>query len=395
MNWQEESIWLSSAEVVGAEVALDIEGQEWLALNAASVLDAVVDAIVTMDASGNIQSVNQATEQLFGYSDTQLRGQKVTLLMPEPYRSSHQGYVENYLNSGKAQIIGVGRELSALHKDGYEFPIYLAVSEIPGQKYFVGIIRDLTEQKAAHTALAEQKERVAQVGRLATMGEMTASIAHEINQPLTAIAMYAQAVVRLLGKSNISDEKIEDAIHKISSQALRAGAVIERIQRFVHNESGERVETDLNQLISEIDHLAQGDARLHGVTLSLQLSDDLPAVLADPIQIQQVLLNLVRNGIDAMYEIDCRNGNTIIIHSCCVDDRYVEVSVHDCGLGVQQHDDQVFAAFQTTKPDGMGMGLAICKSIMEDHGGSIGFYNKEGNGAVFSFRLPIKYPDLG
>ena len=150
--------------------SLELEGQDWLKENAATVLDAVVDAIVTMNAEGDIQSVNQATEELFGYTANELAGQPVTVLMPEPYRSQHQGYVSNYFKTGAPRIIGIGRELAAVRKDGGEFPIYLAVSEIPGGEYFVGIIRDLTEQKAAQAALAEQKEQVAQVGRLATMG---------------------------------------------------------------------------------------------------------------------------------------------------------------------------------------------------------------------------------
>ena len=234
------------------ECALDIESQEWLAENAATVLDAVVDAIITMNVDGTIQSVNGSAERLFGYSANQLRGMPVTHLMPEPYRSQHQQYVRNYLSTGQAKIIDIGRELTAVKANGEEFPIYLAVSAIPGNEFFVGIIRDLSEQKAAHQALVEQKERVAQVGRLATMGEMTASIAHEINQPLTAIAMYAQAMVRLLNKPDTDIDKVRDAIDKLNNQALRAGRVIERIQRSVQNETSERQPTQVRQLVDTL-----------------------------------------------------------------------------------------------------------------------------------------------
>lgn len=376
-----------------AGVDLELEGQDWLKENAATVLDAVVDAIVTMSADGAIQSVNQATEQLFGYAAVELAGQPVTVLMPEPYRSQHQRYVSNYFESGAPRIIGIGRELVAVRKDGVEFPIYLAVSEIPGGEYFVGIIRDLTEQKAAQAALAEQKEQVAQVGRLATMGEMTASIAHEINQPLAAIAMYAQAVQRLLDRSDTDLGKIRSAIEKLNVQALRAGDVIERVQRFVQNEAGERQWVDLNQLILDIGQLAQGDARMHGIDLRLDRTEQLPEVMCDPVQIQQVLLNLIRNAIDAMFDIDCVHGNQIRVASQLIQG-YIQVEVTDSGPGVADGDGQVFTAFHTTKPEGMGMGLAICKTILEEHGGEIGYYNnadlEQGRyGAVFFFRIPL------
>jgi two-component system sensor kinase FixL len=364
--------------------------QQWLRDNALKVLDSVVDSIITIDDQGLIQSVNQATEKLFGYDESELVGQSLTMLMPEPYRSHHQAYVEHFLQTGDAKIIGFGRELVALTKAGEPFPIYLAVNEIKTEAgtYFAGIIRDLSEQKANQEALLEQRERLAQVGRLSTMGEMTASIAHEINQPLTAIAAYAQACLKLLEKDGDNIARVKDGLRKLNEQSLRAGAIIERIQRFVRQEGTEKELLNLNELMSDLVHLAAADARLHSVDLQFDLQADLPLVYCDPVQIQQVALNLIRNAIDAMLEVDCEYGNQVMVRTRVHGDD-IEVAVVDLGTGVADADQSlVFSPFHTTKADGMGMGLSICRSIMREHGGDLNFTNNEGHGCTFFFRLP-------
>lgn len=364
--------------------------QRWLIENAGAVLDAVVDAIITIDSHGIIQTVNEAAITLFGYTREQMVGASLSILMPEPYRSRHQSFVDRFLRTGRAQIIGIGRELEAVTADQRQFPIYLAISEIntPDETYFVGIVRDLSQQKAAEEALMEQRNRVTQVGRLSTMGEMTASIAHEINQPLTAIAMYAQASIRLLNQEPPDTARVLQALGKLSEQSLRAGAVIERIQRFVRNESGQREWIDINALLLDLRHLAAGDARLHNIELEFDLSEDLPPLFADLVQIQQVALNLIRNAIDAMHEIKCRNGNQVKV-ATKLQGASVEVSVIDSGTGVpdEQRAD-MFKPFHTTKRDGMGMGLSICKSIINDHGGTLQCENNALHGARFFFNLP-------
>ncbi len=370
--------------------------QQWLRDNALTVLDSAVDAIITIDAKGIIQSVNRATLTMFGYAKQELVGQPLAMLMPEPYRSQHDGFVERYLETGKAGIIGIGRELIAQAKDGRVFPIYLAISDIAedGQRHFAGIVRDISDQKAAQAALLEQQERLAHVGRLSTMGEMTASIAHEINQPLTAIAMYAQASLKLLERDDFDKEKLITAIDKLNEQSLRAGAVIERIQRFVRNESGQKELANLHTLIRDVEHLAAADARLHGIDLEFDLDPDLPDVFCDPIQIQQVALNLLRNAVDAMDEVGCQHGNTVKVGSASISDDLVEVTVMDAGTGVAKDQESlVFSAFHTTKASGMGMGLSICRSIIEEHGGSLDFANNDTHGCTFYFQLPIGSSD--
>lgn len=356
-----------------------------------AILETAVDAIIMIDEAGTIETFNTAACGLFGYSRDEIVGHPVTMLMPEPHRTDHDRYIRRYLETGERQIIGIGRELQALTKSGKRVPIYLAVSEIllQGRRRFTGIIRDLSEQQATREALSEQREKLAHVGRLSIMGEMTASIAHEINQPLTAISMYAQSSLKLIQRGDPDLDKLAAALDKLNTQSLRAGAIIERIQRFARAQESHRELVEINELLRELVKLAEGDARLHDVSITFDLESGLPAVSCDAIQIQQVALNLIRNAIDAMKGIDCRHGNALSITSRSLADGRVEVAVADQGPGVA--DDQaklLFKPFHTTKKEGMGMGLSICRTIIGEHGGELTFRNNTGAGATFYFTLP-------
>lgn len=376
-------------------VLLDITEQTRQWAENEAILQTAADAIILMDEDGRIEVFNDAASRLFGYSSEEIRGESVCRLMPEPFRSSHQGYVQRYLETGEQRIIGIGRELVAEARNGRRIPIHLAVSEIRhmGRRRFTGIIRDLSEQYAAREALAEQREKLAHVGRLSTMGEMTASIAHEINQPLTAIAMYAQSSLKLLQRPEPDLGRLAAALDKLNTQALRAGAIIERIQRFTRAQDVRREPVVINELLQDLLKLADGDARIHDVSVTLDLEQDLPRVEVDPVQIQQVALNLIRNAIDAMKDVGCRYGNALRISSRRRGDELLEVAVSDQGPGVP--DDQVgllFRPFHTTKEDGMGMGLSICRTIITEHGGELGFRNDPTGGATFFFTLPATLP---
>lgn len=374
---------------------IDITEQTLISAESHAILDTAADAIIIIDKSGAIEIFNQSASQMFGYTVAEAVGHDVSMLMPTPHRERHQAYIERYLDTHEPRIIGLGRELTGERKDGTRFPISLAVSEInlSGERRFTGIIRDLTEQYASRQTLAEQRERLAHVGRLSTMGEMTASIAHEINQPLTAISMYAQAGLKMLENQG-DPAKLKEALEKLNLQALRAGAVIERIQRFAKAQAGVREHVDLNGLLTDLLKLAESDARLHDIQLELELDDELPELLVDPIQVQQVALNLIRNAIDAMTEIGCPHGRTIVMTSRRTADDQLEVAVRDLGPGVADSQvDLLFTPFHTTKHDGMGMGLSICRSIISEHGGELSYFNNEGPGATFFFRLPIRHDD--
>lgn len=376
------------AEILGALV--DVTEQTIALAETSAILDTAVDGIIIIDEHGEIETFNQAASDLFGYRPEEVIGRSVNLLMTSADADSHNGYLSNYLKTGHASIIGIGRELVAQTRSGERVPIYLAVSDIQisGRRRFAGIVRNLTEQHAAREALASQREKLAHVGRLSTMGEMTASIAHEINQPLTAISMYAQASLKLLERDG-GTEKVKDALEKLSTQSLRAGAVIERIQRFARAQDSSKELVDLNDLVTDLLKLADSDARMHNIELALTLAPDLPPVFADPVQIQQVILNLIRNGIDAMNEIGCRNGRTIELETSRIDGELL-LEVRDQGPGVA--DDQselVFTPFHTTKKEGMGMGLSICRSIISEHGGELRYSNNDQAGACFYFSLPV------
>ena len=361
-----------------------------------AILDTAVDAIIMIDETGRVETFNSAAMTLFGYTQDEIIGQPVTMLMPEPHRTRHDDYMQRYLNTGEKQIIGIGRELEARTKTGERVPIYLAVSEIhlQGRRRFTGIIRDLSEQHAAREALAEQRERLAHVGRLSTMGEMTASIAHEINQPLTAIAMYAQSSIKLIQKGDADLDKLATALEKLNTQSLRAGAIIERIQRFARAQESQREPLNLNGLLKELVKLAEGDARLHNVEITFDLTENLPDIYCDPIQIQQVALNLIRNAIDAMKGIDHRNGNALVITTRPLGADQVEIAVSDQGPGVaDEQQGMLFKPFHTTKKDGMGMGLSICRTIISEHGGLLSYRNNPDSGATFYFTLPAGRPD--
>ncbi len=375
-------------EILGSLV--DVTEQTIALAETSAILDTAVDGIIIIDEVGRIETFNQAASELFGYSAEEVIGKTVNMLMTGSDASNHDRYLTDYLRTGKASIIGVGRELVAKTASGERVPIYLAVSDIQisGRRRFAGIVRNLTEQHAAREALASQREKLAHVGRLSTMGEMTASIAHEINQPLTAISMYAQASLKLLERGG-SDDKVKDALEKLNTQSLRAGAVIERIQRFARAQETTKELVDLNDLVTDLLKLADSDARMHDIELELTLADALPQLFADPVQIQQVILNLIRNGIDAMNEINCRNGRCIQLLTL-LDGGEVRLEVRDQGPGVAEDQSElVFTPFHTTKKEGMGMGLSICRSIISEHGGELRFKNNDQAGACFYFSLPI------
>jgi len=374
-------------EMMGSLV--DVTDQTIAAAETQAILETAVDGIVIIDERGRIQTFNQAATELFGYPADAVIGKSINMLMTDADATRHDGYLSNYLATGKASIIGVGRELLARTAEGKNVPIYLAVSDIrlDGRRRFAGIIRNLTEQHAAREALASQREKLAHVGRLSTMGEMTASIAHEINQPLTAISMYAQASIKLMEREG-SEQKIKDALEKLNTQSLRAGAVIERIQRFARAQETSKELVEVNELVIDLLKLAGSDARMHNIELVLDLADELPILFADPVQLQQVILNLIRNGIDAMNEIGCRNGRTITLQTRLIGED-VEVLVSDQGSGVAEDQTELlFTPFHTTKKEGMGMGLSICRSIISEHGGELRYRNNTGAGASFYFKLP-------
>lgn len=358
---------------------------EWKAL-----LDAAVDAIIVIDHRGKIETFNAAAEVIFGFTAQEVTGKNISHLMPEPYQREHDGYIENYLRTGDATIIGIGREAQAKRKDGSVFPIDLSVGEIPtdDQPKFVGIVRDLTERKQSEEEVYQTREKLAQFGRLSTLGEMAASLAHELNQPLTAIATYTQACQRLIESGKSDNAEILAVLKKCNAQAQRAGEVIRRLRQFVRKRELGRQEVSCGEIIHDIAALAEVDARNSSIPLTIDVAEGLPKISVDAVQIQQVILNLIRNGIDAMMNMD-QYGKGISVAVSKFEDNQVRIEVTDHGSGItKEAEEHIFQPFFTTKSSGMGLGLAICRSIIESHGGVLGFRRNPSGGTTFYFTLP-------
>lgn len=354
-----------------------------------ALMEAVVDAIIVIDGRGTILEFSKAAIEMFGYEPTEIVGENVSTLMPEPYRSHHDGFLDNYRKTGKPKIIGIGREVRARRKDGSVFPIDLAVGEVADddEPRFVGIIRDISARKAVELEAREQRERLAHVTRLSTMGEMAAGIAHEVNQPLTAIATYANAGGRLLTAKTPDLAGLAEILEKLSAQAIRAGEVIRRLRHFVKKREGHYEVVSVNELAYETLQLAEVDSSHHDVELTLQTSKEDLSILADTVQIQQVMLNLIRNAIEAE-AMDAADKRSIIIRIQDLTD-LVRIEIIDHGSGLDANvKENLFMPFQTTKESGMGMGLSISRSIIEAHKGVLAYRANPRGGAIFYFELP-------
>ena len=355
-----------------------------------ALLDAAVDAVIVIDATGHIEAFNPAAEKLFGFSAAEVLGRNVSMLMPEPDRSAHDGYMRRYLETGEARIIGIGREVQGQRRDGSTFPGALSVGRVAGAEppRFVGFIHDLTARVAAEQEIAQARERLMHVSRLSTMGEMAAGLAHEINQPLAAITTYAQACQHLMSQGAAADsEEIRESLVQISKQALRAGEVIRRLRAFVSNREVRPERVDCNRLLDDLAMLARPDSRANDVRLVFDVEEPLPPLMADPVQLQQVLLNLLRNAIDATLQGGAEQRE-IVLRAARVPEG-VEISVRDHGPGVEPGaETNLFNPFFTTKAHGTGLGLAISRTIVLAHGGKLAYRPAVGGGACFHFTLP-------
>ncbi|WP_339720094.1 PAS domain S-box protein [uncultured Paraglaciecola sp.] len=364
-----------------------------------ALLNAAVDGLIIIDKKGNIELFNSAAQKMFMYSSQEVLGKNIKMLMPAPFSREHDSYLSSYLSSGQPKIIGKGRKVKGKKSNGDEFPIFLSVGEVKDSSHtqFVGIIRDISEQEQDRIEAQENRNRLSHASRLSSMGELAAGIAHEMNQPLTAISSYAQASKRLLQSTSENNiEKVAAALDKICDQAIRASDVIDRLRNFVKKRVAQREYVELNVLIIKTVNLAKVDTRIldHKVILELEQVKK-PKLLVDPVQIQQVLLNLIRNGIDSMEHI---KGAPLIIKSQWISNELIEVSVKDCGLGMDaQTSGSIFSPFFTTKQSGMGMGLSVSQTIIHSHGGRIYFDTNQPSGCIFSFNLPataINHEDI-
>jgi two-component system sensor kinase FixL len=364
-----------------------------------SILETAPDAIIVIDDHGLIESYSKAAQRLFGYTAEEVLGRNVSMLMPSPYRERHDGYLRHYLQTGERRIIGIGRVVVGQRRDGTTFPMELAVGEVvaSGRRLFTGFIRDLTERQLNESRMQELQAELLHMSRLSDVGQMASAIAHELNQPLTAILNYVQAARRILQNKGLPvPPKAADAMDKAVGQASRASAIVQNLRNFIQKGETERRVEDLNKVVGEATALGLVGAKETGISVRMELSGEPLSVFIDKVQIQQVVFNLVRNSIEAMAEFAPPRQllvNTTAAHAA-EGGVMAEVSVSDTGPGLApQIQAQLFQPFQTTKEKGMGLGLSICRSIVDAHGGRLQAVPKPDRGVTFHFTLPLAEQD--
>lgn len=354
-----------------------------------SILETVLDATVVIEKDGTIVSFNTAAERQFGYQESEIVGQNVRILMPEPYRSGHDGYIQRYLQTGEKRIIGVDRVVVGRRKDGSTFPMKLAVGEMNSgdQIFFTGFIRDLTEREESQARLQEIQGELARLARLNELGEMASTLAHELNQPLSTIANYAQGCSRMIRDMDDGvSSRMREALGEISSQSLRAGQIIRHLREFVMRGDTEKAPEDIRKLVEEAGALALVGSRERGVRSIFEFGPGVETVMVDRVQIQQVITNLMRNAVEAMRDSETR---LLTMRTEALKGGGVAVEVSDTGPGISDEvASQLFRPFVTTKAGGMGIGLSISKRIVEAHGGEITVRRNSHGGATFRFTLP-------
>jgi two-component system, LuxR family, sensor kinase FixL len=354
-----------------------------------SILETVPDAMVVIDERGRIDSFSATAERLFGWSAAEVLGRNISLLMPSPDREAHDSHIARYLASGERRIIGIGRVVIGQRKDGSTFPMELAVGElfVDGRRLFTGFVRDITGRREAEARLQELQSELVHVARLSEMGQMSSALAHELNQPLGAALAYLQAGQRLLQMDGAPPApRPLEALRKAAEQVQRASDILRRQREFARKgETVRRIE-DLPKVIEEANALAMVGTRGLGVSLHLDLDPRVRTAVIDRVQIQQVVVNLVRNAIEAMAESERRE---LSVAAAARADHFHEVTIADTGPGLAAEvAAQLFKPFVTTKANGMGVGLSICRSIVEAHGGEIWAEPNPGGGTRFRFTVP-------
>ena len=353
-----------------------------------SILETVPDAMIVIDERGLILSFSAAAERMFGYTEAELLGENISTLMPSPDREHHDRYLRNYLATGERRIIGIGRITTARRRNGAVFPIDLHIGEARAgaEKLFTGFIRDLTERQATQRRLHDLQAELAHVARVTAMGTLATALAHELNQPLTAIANYVETARDLLHEpTNELLAVVREALDECAAQSVRAGQIVRRLRDYISRGEIDRKPESLNQLVSEANVLAMIGAGTRGIEIEVQLDPTSDKVLVDRIQIQQVILNLVRNALEAMDDSPVRR---VQISSRREKGGSIRVTIADSGPGLDPAlGDQMFQPFNSIKSQGMGLGLSICHTIIRGHAGRIWADASDFGGTAFHFTL--------
>lgn len=356
-----------------------------------SILSTVPDAMIVIDSRGRIISFSAAAERLFGFSEREVFGANISRLMPSPDRERHDAYIQRYLATGERRIIGIGRTVTGLKRDGSTFPMQLAVGEaaVEGEPVFTGFISDLSEQMLAEQRIEDLRSNLIHVARVSAMGTMASTLAHELNQPITAVMNYVETIRDMLESPDPGDFPIiRDALSETASEAMRAGQIVRRLREFVAKGEVEKTVEDLPALIDEAAKLALIGAREKGVHVEFAVDPEATPVLVDRVQIQQVLINLMRNAVEAMSALPAGVPRELRLSTHVEEAGLVRIAVRDTGPGVAAEIvSDLFRAFNSTKTDGMGLGLSICRTIVEANGGRIWYEPGASSGSIFQFTI--------
>ncbi len=386
---------LDLSEQKRAEEAFRIVEQQ-----ARAIVDSALDAVVAMNAAGIITDWNKQAEEIFGWTRSEALGQRmVDTIIPVQYRLSHERGLELFFKTGQGPVLNQRIEITALRRDGGEFPVELTITPLKsGDSWiFSSFVRDISERKRAAQKLRESElnlrntqAELAHMARVMTMGELTASIAHEVNQPLSAIIASGDSCSAWLSNDPPNLDKARAAASRMIQAATKASEIVQRLRALFKKTTSITASVDINAVIEDTISLVHHETERNNIVLRAELAPDVPAVSGDRVQLQQVILNLAMNGIESIAGLD-REPKRLMIRSTLSNTGEVLVSVEDNGLGIEvAHADRLFAPFFTTKPQGIGMGLPICRSIIEAHGGRLWVARNEPRGAVFHFALPVK-----
>jgi two-component system, LuxR family, sensor kinase FixL len=373
-------------------ISMDITAQKHAEEKFRLTVEASPNGIILVDKTGNIVLVNSQTEKLFGYTREEIIGRSVETLVPQRFRQAHPSYRQAFFEAPMARAMGAGRELFARRKDGTEFPVEIGLApiETPEGTFVLSAVVDITARKEAELEAQRHRTEVTHLSRVALMSEMSTSLAHELNQPLSGIVSNAAAGQRFIDRGDVTLEEIREILGDIIADGRRAGDVVRGIRAMVKKGHAIRQQMNLNDVVAKVVQIVSPDAALRSCGVETALQPNLPPITGDPIQFQQVLLNLVLNAFDAMRDTPVSHRK-VTIATEWNGDGAVRASVRDYGAGIPaQARDRIFDPFFTTKTEGLGMGLAIVRSIIESHGGTMAVDNPNGGGARFYFTLPVK-----